>query len=204
MYNCSPRYPFLHAFLQKRISNAILIIVSVLTFPALAQTPTNRFDGKQPVEITSDSLEVQQQQNQATFVGNVVAIQGEVRLKADRMTVYYAGADEKKSAGTEAQTVKKIDVDGNVFLSTPEETASGAKGDYDVVGEEIHLQDNVVLTRGKNVLKGNALTYNFKTGHSVITGGAVAEAGASKGKERVRALFVPEKEAEKKTEKKAP
>lgn len=162
--------------------------------PALAQA-NDRFDSKQPIEVTSDALEVQQQQNMAIFTGNVVAIQQDVRLKADKMTIYYTSSEEKKAdaqAAENKQTVKKIDVEGNVFLATPEETASGTRGDYDVQGEEIHLYENVVLTRGANTLKGNQLTYNFATGKSVVTGGTVATSGASAGKERVRALFVPD------------
>lgn len=171
--------------------------------PASVGAQNARFDGKEPIEITSDQLQVEQQQNIAIFSGNVVAIQKDVRLKSDKMTVYYTGGEEKKSDApqnnTQApaapkQSIKKIEVEGNVFLSTPEETASGARGNYDVVGEEIHLFDNVVLTHGENTLTGNQLTYNFASGHSTITGGPIAESGASKGKERVRALFVPDKE----------
>ncbi len=174
-------------------------VLAFLCLPslALAQSPAVKsFDGKQPIEITSDSLEVMQNDSMATFVGNVVAIQGEVRLKSDKMVVYYAKKGEGKAPAAadpaQQQSIKKIDVDGNVFLATPEETASGTRGDYDVEHQEIHLQENVTLTRGKNVLKGNVLTYNFASGRSVISGGAVAEQGASKGKQRVRALFVPD------------
>ncbi len=174
------------------------IFLSLILLPslALAQPPVAKsFDSKQPIEITSDSLEVLQNDSMATFVGNVVAIQGDVRLKSDKMTVYYAKKGDDKAAAansTQQQSIKKIDVDGNVFLSTPDETAGGARGNYDVIGQEIHLQENVTLTRGKNVLKGNNLTYNFASGRSVISGGDVAEQGTSKGKQRVRALFVPD------------
>lgn len=171
------------------------LLALFLLAPGIAMAAQNSFNSKEPIEITSDSLEVQQIENKATFVGNVVAIQKDVRLKSDKMIVYYTQSDEKNASvgADKKQSIKKIEVEGNVFLSTPEETASGTRGDYDVVGEEIHLYDNVVLTRGQNTLKGNQLTYNFATGRSVVTGGAVAEKGASAGKERVRALFVPEK-----------
>jgi len=147
-------------------------------------------DNRTPVEVTSDKLEVLQAQNKAIFKGNVVAVQGEVKLKADSMTVYYS----KKSDGTkkpgEEGAIQKIDAAGNVFLTTQEETASGASGTYDVEHHEIRLNGEVVLTRGKNVLKGNTLVYNFDSGKSVLTGGGNA---GGKGKQRVRALFVPEK-----------
>jgi len=88
--------------------------------------------------------------------------------------------------------IKKINADGNVFLSTPEETASGANGIYDVEHQEIRLNTNVVLTRGQNVLKGDKLTYNFATGHSMLNGGGGDESNPDKvSNGRVRALFVP-------------
>lgn len=169
---------------------------------AYAASPFGKHDAKTPIEVTSDSLEVMQQQNQAAFTGHVVAIQGDVRLTSDRMVVHYAAADEKKTAGKKDKkdgdnaqgAIKKIDAAGNVFLATPEETASGASGMYDVEHQEIHLNDHVVLTRGKNVLKGDRLVYNFATGRSVISSAGEAKAGGKK--ERVRALFVPETKKE--------
>lgn len=155
-------------------------------------------DNHTPIEVTSNTLEVVQEQNRAVFSGHVVAIQGNVRLKADTMTIDYArkeaGSGESKARTEPANPVgngaiRKINAEGNVFLSTPEETASGAQAVYDVDGQEIHLNNHVVLTRGQNTLKGEHLIYNFATGKSRITGGDQG----SKNNGRVRALFVPDK-----------
>lgn len=163
--------------------------------------PVGKHNTRSPIEVTSDALEVMQEQSKATFTGHVVAVQGKVRLKADKMTVYYANAQDKKAAGekpagktrkngkTPEAAIKKIEAEGSVFLSTPMETASGTRGVYDVEHQEIHLNDNVVLTRGKNVLKGNQLTYSFATARSKLSGGAETADGK---KGRVRALFIPE------------
>lgn len=169
-----------------------------------AASPVGKHDSHAPIEVTSDTLEVFQVENRAVFSGHVVAIQGDVRLKSDKMTVYYRKQDEQaakpakeKSAapGPSDNAIKKIDAEGNVFLSTQEETASGTSGTYDVEHHEIHLNDNVVLTRAQNILKGDHLVYNFDTGKSVLTGGAGdslnATASGGQGKSRVRALFVP-------------
>ena len=154
------------------------------------------FKNDSPIEINADTLEVFQQENRAVFSGHVVAVQDKVRLKADKMNVFYsAPQDKKKDAkqvpGTQ-DSIKKIEVEGGVFLSTPEETASGAGGTYDVTERKIYLTKNVVLTRGKNVLKGDRLVYNFVTGMSTVSSGGVESAGGG-GKQRVRALFVPDK-----------
>lgn len=185
--------------------------------PKASPSPFGSAKNKEPIEVTSDTLEVFQPENRAVFSGHVVAIQGDVRLKADQMTVFYnppkeapAGAKpaekqpeqapkpEKPASAGSPDAVKKIEATGGVFLSTPEETASGAKGVYDVEHNMIVLNDSVVLTRGQNVLKGNQLTYNFTTGKSVLSSKDSDKAAGSsdpvpgKGKQRVRALFVPE------------
>ncbi len=175
--------------------------------PAKKAEPVASFgkkrDNHTPIEVTADTLEVLQEESKATFSGHVVAIQGDLRLTAEKMTVYYAkrGVEDGKEAkgkkpdkSKEENAIKKIDAEGTVFLATPEETASGNTGTYDVEEQEIHLNGHVVLTRGKNVLEGENLVYNFATGKSRIISEASEAAPADKsGKKRVRALFVPEK-----------
>ena len=148
-----------------------------------------------PIDITADKLEVLQEENKAIFSGHVVAIQGEVRLTAEKMVVHYRAQNEK-SKTADQNAVQKIEVEQNVFLSTPEETASGLSGVYDVEKHVILLDNNVVLTKDKNTLKGDHLVYDFSTGKSTLTsdGGPVSSSSGGKGKQRVRALFIPEKD----------
>lgn len=165
-----------------------LLLSFLLATPALAQAPVG-FTSKDPIEINADALEVRQQENVAVFTGNVIAVQGTTRLTSDVMTIYYKNKQETApaAAGSAMQQsqVDKIDVEGNVLLSTPEETASGKRGSYDVPKQLVHLFDDVTLTRGQNVLKGDTLVYNFATGKSVVN----APNGGQQG--RVRALFMP-------------
>lgn len=187
---------------------AAAICLSFTTTPAFAKTkaksePIASFgkkrDNHTPIEVTADSLEVLQEESKATFSGHVVAIQGDLRLTAESMTVYYAMRDaapakKKGEKAGEENAIKKIEASGNVFLATPDETASGALAVYDVDEQEIRMDGRVTLTRGKNVLEGEKLVYNFATGKSKIVSGVTSAPGvpaASKG--RVRALFVPEK-----------
>ena len=74
----------------------------------------------------------------------------------------------------------------NVFVSSPQETAQGDHGVYDVDSESITLIGSVVLTRDKNVIRGARLVLNLVTGESRIEG---APAGGAQG--RVRGRFVP-------------
>jgi lipopolysaccharide export system protein LptA len=169
---------------------SVSLFMGLLPLAAFAASPAGmKYDNKTPIEVNADTLDVLQDKNQAIFSGHVVAIQGDIRLKADKMTVTYdkPKEGEEQKAQNQSSGIKKIDAVGGVFLSTPDETASGISGIYDVKNQEIHLKNNVVLTRGKNTLKGESLVYNFATGKSKISGDMTGDK-----KVRVRALFVPE------------
>jgi lipopolysaccharide export system protein LptA len=163
-----------------------LTLALLVALQANAQELLPTGDSDKPIEIQADRLEVLQKDKVALFQGKVEAKQGNVRLKADQMRVYY----KEKKAG-EQNSVSKIDVVGNVFLATPKETIQGAKGIYDVENALITLTNNVIITRNKNVLKGSGLTYNLKTGRSEMKGDV--NAGDKTGSGRVRGVFVPEK-----------
>lgn len=171
---------------------AMTMVIMISQYGYAADNPiaaSGRLSTNAPIEINADTLEVFQEENRAVFSGHVVAIQDQVRLKSDTMNVFYKSSGDGKSQSSEQGAIQKIEVTGNVFLSTPQETASGERGIYDVEHQMIYLNNNVVLTRDKNVLKGSKLTYNLATGKSEIIGGVDIK---KDGQGRVRALFVPD------------
>lgn len=167
----------------------LIILLMILPSLALAQTKT---DGKQPVEINADALEVLQQDKKAIFKGNVIARQGDITMKSATMTVFYKGGMTDET--TQDNGISRLLAGGGVTFVSPNETASGSQADYDVNSKVIVMTGNVVLTRDKNILKGSRLEYNINTGRSVLNGGVSgsAENGGAKSGGRVRALFVPD------------
>lgn len=152
--------------------------------PAIAQDSIGRLvEEDSPIDISADALEVRQEDSLAIFTGNVQAIQGQLVLNADRVQVYYATDD---SGTTDVGAIRQIDALGNVFVTSPEETAQGREGVYDLAGETITLIGDVVLTRGENVIRGERLVMDLVTGRSRID----AAPGAT-GTGRVRGVFVP-------------
>lgn len=144
----------------------------------------------QPIEISSDKLDVIQAEHKAIFSGNVIAVQGTTNMRAEKMTVYYRDSGAGKSSGDTGQGISRIDAEGSVVFTTPEEAARGDKGIYNVDTDTIELMGgNVTLTRDKNILKGTHLNYNMKTGRSVLSSGNGAVTGGKPA--RVRGLFVP-------------
>ena len=150
------------------------------------------FDVDQPIDISADSLEVRQKENIAIFQGNVNAAQGRIRLRADRISVHYRPRRSTGVAGAIAGAISRLDASGNVFISSPSETAQGKSGVYDVDNELVSLRGDVVLTRGENVLRGERLVINLATGVTTLDGGASGAKGATKPSGRVRGIFHPD------------
>ena len=139
---------------------------------------TTAHDTSLPIEITADSLEVKQKDQLAVFRGNVNAVQGTMRLTASEIRVHY-----RAGSGSELQgAISRIDAAGQVRVATPNETAQGDAGVYDVDGQLITLTGSVMLTSGDHVIRGEKLTLDLATGQGKI-----------EGPQRVRGLFQPKK-----------
>lgn len=149
-------------------------------------------DSKLPIEITADSLEVVQDAEIATFLGNVDAVQGDLVLTSDQLRVHYRASED--DTGATSGSIRRIEATGNVFLSSPQETAQGEFGVYDVDGELLTLEGAVVLTRAENVVRGERLEIDLATGRSQMFAEVPSTAGGTPG-QRVKAVFVPQSSA---------
>ncbi|MGI9493916.1 MAG: lipopolysaccharide transport periplasmic protein LptA [Geminicoccaceae bacterium] len=168
-------------------------------FPVAGQSLDH--DQTLPIEISADTLEVAQEDRVATFAGNVDAVQGDLVLSADKLKVHYEGKGQSAglAAGT-GGTINQIEASGDVILSSPEETAEGDLGVYDVPARLITLSGNVVLTRGENIIRGTQLKLDLATGKSRMIG-TTASTDANetdKASGRVKALFTPKQKPEEK------
>jgi lipopolysaccharide export system protein LptA len=174
---------------------------------------------KDPIDIESDVLVVHDSQKYATFKGNVKAVQGTTTLRARELNVHYTGGGDKlltgqdKKAGEQAATetkvadakdgkggsadigtqITKIVAKGDVIITSEnDQTTSSEWAIYDVPTQQVTVGGNVVLTQGKNVLKGDRLVIDLKTGESRFENtGNTAVAGG-----RIRALFMPKEGAD--------
>lgn len=163
----------------------------ILALPAAAQQgglPGGfRHDATQPIKISADALEVRQNEQTAVFSGSVDAQQGDVRMQAQRLVVTYDPEADDDTAGA----IRRVQAEGDVFISGREETASGNWADYDVASGTITMGDDVVLTQGEgNVLAGTKLSIDLNSGFARMEGGVTAT-GQGGGSGRVQAIFDP-------------
>jgi lipopolysaccharide export system protein LptA len=125
-----------------------------------------------PVHIVSDSLEAYQQQQKVVFIGHVVAKQGELTIRGDRMTVFYL--KEEKSPSKEESLSGKVDrveVDGNVHITQKKIIATGEHVVYFSEENKIVLTGKPRVEQGKDSIQGEKITLFLDTEKSVVEGG---------------------------------
>lgn len=144
---------------------------------------------KQPIDISADSLEVKTKDNTAVFQGNVEAVQDDLKLMAERLTVYYRTSNKADTADDKPAAITRIDASGDVKLSSASEAVSSNWGVYDLDTRIITLGGAVVLSRGNTTIRGDRLQLDLETGLTRIEGAEADGAGNEGG--RVKGSFVP-------------
>ncbi|WLR92808.1 LptA/OstA family protein [Shinella zoogloeoides] len=137
-----------------------------------AQQTSSRMKGMelsndQPIQIQSDKLEIQDQQNKAEFTGNVKVVQGTTTLQAGRMVVYYKSGGGSVASGD--ADIEKIDVFDKVYLKSQTQEATADTGTFNMVNETLLLKGKkVVLSEGENVFVGCQLHVTMRTGEAKL------------------------------------
>ena len=134
-------------------------------FAAQAQTGISfggaKQDRKQPVTIDADQLEVEQSSNKAVFIGNVIAIQGVLRLEAPFLQVDY---DETSKA------IALITATGGVKLENGIETATSDHAVYDLKTGLIEMTGDVLLNQDTTTIAGPMLIIDVEKGTGLMQG----------------------------------
>lgn len=179
------------AILAGGLATVALAAIAVAAPAAKPMSPaTAKANSHQPIDITADRLDVDQNTQLATFSGNVRAVQADVTLRTQTLKVYYERKAKKDSArkadGAPSQsTIQRLEATGGIVIQAPGETARGQRGTYDVVNRVAHLSGDVVLTRDQNVVRGDRLTMDIGSGQSRME-------GREGGKGRVHGVFLPQ------------
>ncbi|MBN9668740.1 LptA/OstA family protein [Roseibium aggregatum] len=183
-------------------SLAIASLAAIWIGGAQAQTFSDAFAGfgsndGEPIEIEASELQVEDNSKIATFVGDVVVTQGETSLKTQRLKVYYAGSGTNPAgSGTEnavQQRISRLEAQGGVFIASKDQKARGDVASFDMTREIMVMTGReVVLSQGPNVVVGNKLTVNLKTGQANLSAGSGQVAGQSgNGGGRVKVRIQP-------------
>jgi lipopolysaccharide export system protein LptA len=134
-------------------------------------------DADKPIGISADTILADVKNQTATYSGNVVVSQGELRLRSDALSIQASKGE-----------IRRIQAKGSVVLASAQGQATGALADYDVTGRMVTMTGKVVLSQGQNVMRGSRLVINLATGQAQLS----SSPGVT-GSGRVEGLFVPAK-----------
>jgi lipopolysaccharide export system protein LptA len=149
-------------------------------WPATAPAPaaksglvTGQHNSNAPINISSDNFVGDLQTRVGTYIGNVIVIQADDRLRADRLKVNVTAGKPDRFEAT-----------GNVVFVSASGTATGDNGIYELGPRTVTMTGHVVLTKNKDVMHGTMLVVNM------VTGEAHLSARGAPGN-RVQGLFIP-------------
>jgi lipopolysaccharide export system protein LptA len=169
---------------------ACAVLVSSAAFAAAqteqhssAQTTTTHSGGafsmgaskcRGPMNVSSDAFEGDMQTKVGTYSGNVIAVQATCKLRADKIVAEAVSGND----------LNRLTATGNVVFNSSSGTAIGDNGVYDLGPKLLTLTGKVVLTKGKDVMRGTKLVVDVNTGIAHLTA-----KGMPGG--RVQSSFIP-------------
>ena len=146
----------------------VLTVLYALGFAtsAMAQSTEVAFgtvqqDTSLPVEVSADALSVSQNDGTALFTGNVIIGQGDMRLSAPRVLVFYTN----DQAG-----VERLEATGGVTLVNGDQAAEAERADYRVNEGTIRMTGSVLLTQGANTLVSDEMDVDLENGTARMNG----------------------------------
>ena len=150
-------------------------------------------DSQKPIEIEADFAELDDEEGTTVYIGNVVVIQGSIRMTGDRLRVNFTEEKDLKEAFLEGRpaTFKQTpdndeDVEGEALLI-----------EYHALESLLNLIEKAKVTQGERLFEGHRI--NYDTDKSIITarssraGKADKDEQAKEGSGRVRIIIPPKK-----------
>lgn len=146
----------------------------------------------QPIQIEAASLEMRDKKKEATFSGNVKVVQGDTTMTSKSLVVFYDSGPQAAPAPTSANakaaktapiqaaqpgpggssSIRKLEAKGNVVVVQKDQTVTGDSAIFDTRANLITMAGGaggqVVLTKCKNVLRGDRLLVDMTTGVSRV------------------------------------
>lgn len=143
----------------------------------------------QPIQIEAASLEMRDKKKEATFAGDVKVIQGDTTMTSKILVVFYdssspatpdaAGQTSAKAAPKApikaaapgpggSSSIRRLEAKGNVVVTQKDQVVTGETAVFDTRTNLVTMLGGVVLTQGKNVLRGDRLMVDMTTGVSRV------------------------------------
>ena len=190
---------------MRRSRDLVVLLALVVAVGAHAQTPEAKpadqkpgmfgFGGarsKEPITITSDNLEYEYRDGVIVYRGEVLAVQGDVKIRSNELRITLARTEDAKGNSkaacalddTSTSKLQSVVASGSVRIDQGTRWAVGGKATFDQSNRTLVLTENPVLHDGPNEVAGDRVVVYLDEDRSVVEG----------GRKRVKAVLFPGKE----------
>ncbi len=178
------------------IASAVIAVTEARAQSAVSGVP-NAMQGfsqnrDQPIQIEAATLEMRDKKKEATFSGNVKVVQGDTTMTSKTLVVFYESTQAPATAAAPAppantkaaaksapmqsttpgpggsSSIKRLEARGNVVVTQKDQVVTGETAVFDTKTNLITMLGGVVLTQGKNVLRGDRLLVDMTSGVSRV------------------------------------
>ncbi len=160
-----------------RLCLVVLIVLCGVSGSVYGAEPLG-FSDKEPVKVTSESMEALSDPRRIFFTGNAVARQADVTIGADQLRIFF---DQN------SDVIVRIEAEGGVRIEQGNRVATGEHGVMHQQQAIIVLTGSPRITEGDDFVEGDEITVYLNENRSTVRG---------EGSSRVRAIFHPKDENE--------
>ena len=168
--------------------NAYLLLTGLIVFNQSVALTT---DQDQPIEIEADTAELDDQKGVTTYTGNVIVVQGSIRMTGEKMTVYYTKDNDLDTVIMEGHpaTYRQLPDNSEVY-----DEAEALRMEYYGLKNLIVLLDNAVVKQESLRFSGSRIEYDTERSQIRARGQAESDADKSSGSGgRVKITIKPKK-----------
>lgn len=167
----------LETIMYRNIITHVFLVIAVFCY--LFTTAAPSFAVEKPIYVEADHMSSTEVSNTVLFTGNVDAKQGDLRIRSDKMTVYYDDPDtpEAKKAGNTTQRIEKLICIGNVEITRENWLGTSEQMTYLSGSRQVILTGNAKAWQGQNMVTGEKIIYYMDEGRSEVVGGTAVTAG---------------------------
>lgn len=158
---------------------ARLAVAIVCAFPLASLALKS--DRDQPIRVSSDSVDVNQKHGLSKYSGNVILIQGTLRIEANEVLVYFRKNKVDKVFANGKPVKFRQRLDGQ----EREIEAAARRVQFYVLKNQLDLFDDVVFQQGQDTFRSPVVRYNLNTMQLIADGGNNAQ--------RVHSVLQPRK-----------
>jgi len=122
-----------------------------------------------PIEITADKLVTDNQKRSALFSGNVTAVQGDTRLTADELTIFYKSKSAQGSAGS--NDIERLEARGHVRIMFDNKLAVSNQAVYIIEERKLVLEGpGSKVVSDQDEVTGTKITFYRNEGRMALEG----------------------------------